>query len=95
MLPSQRESWNYIIAIDTNILVRLLTKDDQDQVERTVAIMKKGEAFIPKTVLLETEWVLRHAYEIEPGKINEAFINLLGLPNVSIEDSAAVSQAIS
>ncbi len=91
----QRELRTEMIAVDTNILVRLLTEDDPDQVNRAVAIMERGEVFISKTVLLETEWVLRHGYEIEPVKINEAFTNLLGLPNATVEDSSVVAQAIS
>ncbi len=84
-----------MVAVDTNIVVRLLTKDDPNQVKRAVAIMKNSEVFIPKTVLLETEWVLRYAYEIEREAIHKAFMNLLGLPHVTMEDSSAVTQAIS
>jgi predicted nucleic-acid-binding protein len=53
-----------MIAVDTNLLVRILTNDDPIQARRTVKILKSDEIFIPKMVLLETEWVLRHAYEI-------------------------------
>ena len=48
-----------------------------------------------KTVILETEWVLRYAYEIETSRIIEGLKRLLGLPNVSVEDSDTVTQAIS
>ena len=40
------------------------------------------QIFIPDTVILETEWVLRFAYQFTPAVINTAFIKLLGLANV-------------
>jgi len=48
-----------MIAVDTNIVVRLLTNDDPEQAGRAAAVVKNGPVFIPKTVVLETEWVLR------------------------------------
>ena len=53
-----------MIAVDTNLLVRILTNDDPIQARRAVKILKNDDIFIPKTVLLETEWVLRHGYGI-------------------------------
>ena len=58
-----------MIAVDTNLLVRILTNDDPIQARRALKILKNDEIFIPKTVLLETEWVLRHAYEIGRSNI--------------------------
>jgi predicted nucleic-acid-binding protein len=49
---------------------------------------------LPKTVLLETEWVLRSIYEYEPQQIAAALRRLAGLPNVEIEDPAAAAQAL-
>ena len=69
-----------MISVDTNVLVRLLTNDDPAQARRAARIMEKEDIFIPKTVLLETEWVLRHAYKIERSNILTAFRTLLGLP---------------
>ena len=84
-----------MIAVDTNLLVRLLTKDDPGQAMRAAKIMESDEIFIPKTVMLETEWVLRHAYEIDKAAIMKGFEKLMGLPNVRVEDQQAVFQAIS
>ncbi|CAB1057584.1 PilT protein-like [Olavius sp. associated proteobacterium Delta 1] len=83
-----------MIAVDTNLLVRILTNDDPNQADRAVKLMKSGDIFIPKTVLLETEWVLRHAYGIGKSKIINGFQKLLGLPNVNIEDPDCIYQAI-
>jgi len=84
-----------MIAVDTNLLVRILTNDDPIQARRAVKILKNDEIFIPKTVLLETEWVLRHAYEISRSNIIIGFQKLLGLPNVNVEDPDGIYQAIS
>jgi len=59
-------------AIDTNILVRFLVKDDVRQAQRARKTMESGPLWIPKTVLLETEWVLRYTYEFEPAAVNQA-----------------------
>ena len=84
-----------MIAVDTNLLVRILTNDDPNQARRAVKILESDDIFIPKTVLLETEWVLRHAYEIKRSNIIIGFQKLIGLPNVRVEDPDSIYQAIS
>ena len=84
-----------MIAVDTNLLVRILTNDDPIQARRAVKILESDNIYIPKTVLLETEWVLRHAYEIGRSNIIIGFQKLLGLPNVNVEDPDSIYQAIS
>jgi len=84
-----------MIAVDTNVLVRLLIKDDPGQAMRAAKIMESDEIFIPKTVILETEWVLRHAYGIDQSAIRKGFQKLMGLPNVRVEDQQTVIQAVS
>jgi predicted nucleic-acid-binding protein len=84
-----------MIAVDTNFLVRLLTKDDLSQAKRAAKIMESNDIFIPKTVMLETEWVLRHAYGIDKDAITKGFQKMIGLPNAHVEDQQAVFQAIS
>ena len=84
-----------MIGVDTNLLVRILTDDDPIQARRAVKVLQSGDIYITKTVLLETEWVLRHAYEIEKATVKKGFLKLLGLPNVSVEDPDSVAQAIS
>jgi predicted nucleic-acid-binding protein len=84
-----------MIAVDTNLLVRILTNDDPIQARRAVKILKSDDIFIPKTVLLETEWVLRHGYGIGRSHIIIGFQKLLGLSNVNVEDPDSIYQAIS
>jgi len=81
-------------AVDTNILVRFITRDDEDQAQRAKAIMVAGSVWIAKTVLLEVEWVLRSGYKYTPRATHHAFKELLGLPGVEVEDTLEVSFAL-
>lgn len=81
-------------AVDTNILVRFLTADDAAQYRRARKVMEAGEVFVPKTVLLETEWVLRHAYDLAPADILSAFMALANAAEVELEDADAVARAL-
>ena len=49
-------------AVDTNLLVRLLTRDDEAQYRRAYTVFGSGPVLITDTVWLETEWVLRYAH---------------------------------
>ena len=48
-----------MLAVDTNLVVRLLTNDEPAQAKRAAAAFAANEIYIAKSVLLETEWVLR------------------------------------
>jgi predicted nucleic-acid-binding protein len=82
-------------AVDTNVLVRLLTEDDPKQAAAARSLFASGPIWIAKTVLLETGWVLRSLYGFEEGAIRDAFIKLLGLKNVHMEDEPSVAAALS
>ena len=81
-------------AVDTNVLVRLLTNDDPGQSRRAAALFNKETIFIPKTVLLETEWVLRRLYRLDGNVVVNAFRKLSGLANVEIEHPPVIVQAL-
>ena len=81
-------------AVDTNVLVRLLTGDDAAQARRATTLFKKESIFIPKTVLLETEWVLRRLYRLERKAVVGAFRKLSGLGNVELEQPLVAAQAL-
>lgn len=71
-----------MISVDTNIVVRFLTQDDKQQYAKSLKLFQEQDIFIPDTVILETEWVLRFAYRFQPQEICQAFRKLFGLPNV-------------
>jgi predicted nucleic-acid-binding protein len=81
-------------AVDTNIIVRLLTRDDEKQFQKAHKIFNNHDIFIADTVLLETEWVLRFAYKFKPAEINRVLKKLLGLSNVYLANSALVYQSL-
>lgn len=83
-----------MIAVDTNVVVRLLTADNAAQYKASVALFSSATVFIPVTVLLETEWVLRAAYERTTAEVCEALRRVLGLPNVVVADDQRIAQAI-
>jgi predicted nucleic-acid-binding protein len=83
-----------VIALDTNVLVRIFTRDDPAQAEVAAELLRREPCRVPKTVLLETEWVLRYTYELDPATILEAFSRLLGFSGIEVEDRAAVLRAL-
>jgi predicted nucleic-acid-binding protein len=78
----------------SNVVVRFLTGDDRRQFERTVQLFRQERVFITKSVVLETEWVLRRGYRQNPEKVIDALEALIDLPNVTCEDEAGVRQAL-
>jgi len=83
-----------MIALDTNVVVRLLTADHPRQAARARALVEAGPVFLAKTVMLESEWVLRSGYGFAEGAIAAAFRALLGLPEVTIEDPRVLARAL-
>jgi len=51
-----------MIAVDTNILVLYIVNDDIEQARQAKELLGENAVFISKTVILETEWVLRDVY---------------------------------
>ena len=84
-----------MIALDTNVVVRLLVDDDPQQSHRAAALLDDNAVFVPLTVLLETEWVLRSVYALERGAVQRGLRNFLGLPNVTAEATGRVARALS
>lgn len=82
-------------AVDTNILVRFLVKDNRTQYELASEIFRSQEIFIPRTVVLEAEWVLRYVYAFDSSKVLDAFKSLFGLSNVHTEDFHIMAEAVS
>lgn len=83
-----------MIAIDTNVLVRLLVGDDPGQARRARRLVERSEVFVPASAILEAEWVLRSAYGFEAPAISRAFRGFLGLANVAPESPAILAQAL-
>jgi len=83
-----------MLAVDTNIVVRLLTNDDATQTRRAAALFASEQIYLSRTVLLESEWVLRFSYELPPNIILLALRKLVGLPNVMLEQQREIAEAL-
>ncbi|MGI8841093.1 MAG: type II toxin-antitoxin system VapC family toxin [Caulobacteraceae bacterium] len=82
-----------MLAIDTNVIVRFLTRDHPEQSEKARALIAKEMVFVATTVLLETEWVLRYSYRFRQADIVGRLAAFIGLPNVTVEDSVVTARA--
>lgn len=88
-----------MIGLDTNVLVRFLVRDDEEQFERARRLIRReaqsGEPVgISLLVLLETEWVLRSRYKLSKAEILGAFSQLLSTLDMSFEDESSIEEAL-
>ncbi len=72
-------------ALDTNVLVRFLVQDDEKQAKQVHARLKKAEKnkeqlYVPQAVILETIWVLGHAYGFQRPEILNRIEALMQMP---------------
>jgi len=81
-------------AIDTNVLLRLLVRDDRRQLEAAEEFVGKG-AWVSQLVLAETLWVLDAVYERSPRQIASAVQMLLAHAQLTLQDADTVAAALS
>ena len=80
-------------SLDTNVLVRLVTRDDPKQLAAAEAFVGPG-AWVPHLVLAETTWVLASVYDRSPGEIATAVEMLLNHQQLTVQDADAVAAAV-
>ena len=80
-------------ALDTNVLVRLATRDDAKQVAAAEDFVAPG-AWVSYLVLAEAAWVLSTVYELGPAEIATAVQMLLNHKDLTIQDADAVAAAL-
>ena len=80
-------------AVDTNVLVRLVTRDDARQVRAAEAFVEGG-AWVSHLVLAEATWVLTSVYERRPADIAKAVEMLLNHEHLTVQESDAVAAAV-
>ena len=80
-------------AVDTNVLVRLITRDDVRQVRAAEAFVAAG-AWVGHVVLAETTWVLNAVYGLGPTAIATAVEMLLNHQHLTIADADVVVAAL-
>lgn len=97
---SQRTRTARLTALDTNLLARYYVQAEEadaataQQCERARALIESGKPlFVPTTVALELEWVLRGFYKLSPETVSAVFNHLLAMPQVQLQDRQALQSA--
>lgn len=80
-------------AVDTNVLVRALVRDDPAQTARAETLLAEHELYVPVTVVLELEWVMRSRYAFPPRRVAAALTLLASLENLILAERDAVVAA--
>lgn len=80
-------------AVDTNVLVRLVARDDPKQVSAAESFVARG-AWVSHVVLVEAVWVLTSVYELEARAIATAVEMLLNHRDLTIQDADAIVAAL-
>ena len=89
-----------MIALDTNVIARFYVDDPADPeaaLQRPLArkVFEESDAlFVPLTVVLELEWVLRAFYRFSALQFAKVVSHLAGLPHVTVESSPVVLAAL-
>ena len=80
-------------AVDTNVLVRLITRDDPKQVAAAEAFAANG-AWVSHVALAEATWVLAAVYDLEASEIAKAIEMLLNHKDITLQEVEVVSAAL-
>jgi predicted nucleic-acid-binding protein len=86
-------------ALDTNILVRYIVRDDSNQLEAAQRLIQRCvieqlTMFVPVTVTLELEWVLRSAFGFTKDETVGALSDLYSAAELSFESERALEVAL-
>ena len=80
-------------SVDTNVLVRLVTRDDVKQVAAAETYVQRG-AWVPQLALAEATWVLSAVYELDARAIATAVDMLLNHRDLTLEGAEIVASAL-
>ena len=86
-------------GLDTNVLVQWLVEDDNKQTVRAQVLFESARAtqtmlFVPSTVMLELEWVLRSRYQFDKATVLETINALLETQELEFQHGAALERAL-
>jgi len=89
-----------MMAVDSNVIVRFLVRDDEKQANAVYARLKQAERdreclFVPLLVLQETIWVLGSAYEKSRAQVLDAIEDMRKMPVFRFENDDAVKRLLS
>lgn len=85
-----------MIALDTNVVLRYLIKDDAAQAQWATQCLRQRQCLLLPTVVLESAWVMgsKRGYALEPAHVAERLRHVAGLPTVVVEQAPQVARAI-
>lgn len=85
-----------MIAIDTNVLLRYIVKDDEEQAFMAARFVEQNECVVLHTVLLETVWMLssKRAYNLPKAFILKELQEFIGLPTIFTQDDKGVAEVL-
>ncbi len=84
-----------MIVLDTNVLVRLITKDDIEQTRQAVALLEKnGPFWIGREAILEAGWTLKAAYKYSRQDVARALHLVATLDSAQVEGGARMHRAL-
>jgi len=92
-MPFESTSESGMLAVDTNVLVRLVARDDADQVAAAEDFVSRG-AWVSHLVLAETIWVLDSVYELSRVQIATTVEMLLNHRDLTVQDTEVVNSAL-
>jgi predicted nucleic-acid-binding protein len=82
------------LAVDTNVLARALVDDGSDQALRSRTLLSERDIFVPNSVLLETEWLLRSVLKFDRNQINDTFATLIASVNIHFADRKGIGDVV-
>jgi predicted nucleic-acid-binding protein len=82
-------------AIDTNVVIRLVTRDDAPQLAVARQLLAEGDLFVSFGVLMECEWVLRSQYRMNRQDVSQALSAFVQLVGIQLPDREGVRWALS
>lgn len=87
---------NKVMIVDTNILIRLFTRDDDAQIEQLVRLIEQGNvAFhVQSIVLIEAYWVLRKVYNFNKEAILRVFEDFIESDGVELGEDGLVQRVL-
>ena len=89
-----RASGDFVISLDTNVLLRYLLNDEPKQAQRSRALLASGARFwVPITVMLEIAWVLR-SHGADADAVALGLRTILGLATVTVQERDALVRAL-
>ena len=87
-----------MIALDTNVLVRFLTQDDDAQFQVAAGVIegctRDAPGYVCREVMIELVWVLERAYKYSREEIAEALLSIVTASQLSVENAQDIASVV-